>query len=251
MHLRAFFLRIIKFAIELILFLMENPSLNCANCASPCLMGNGILDDLSLENQKILMAATKRNALKKGAIIFHEGDKADSLFLIQKGSMKLVNYDKDGNEKIIGVFMAGEAVWESLFLDKDATYPYSGIALSDILYCCIERQTFEKIASSYPVSIRIICLLSKKLHDANQRNRVLALSTPKAKVAGLLLYRSQVQNSLTLHLKLDDMASSLSIRPETVSRKVGELIDEGYINKSGQSTFKILDIEGLNEITKN
>ena len=230
---------------------MEQDPHNCATCTASCLLSNGILGDLSPENQKVLMAATKTHTRKKGGFIFHEGEKADSLFLIQKGSMKLVNYDMEGNEKILGVFMAGEAVWESLFLDKNATYPYSGVAGTEISYCSIEREAFEKIASSSPASIRIISLLSKKLHDANQRNRVLALSTPKAKVAGLLLYRSQTQNANVLNLKLDDMASSLSIRPETVSRKIGELLDEGYISKTGQSTFRIEDYDGLSEIAKS
>ena len=210
-----------------------------------------ILSGLSKEQQKVLMRAAKIVSLEKGEVVFNEGDKANSFFLIRKGSMRLVNYDKDGNERTIATFFAGEAVWESLFLGKEALYPYTGVAGDTLVCCAIEKKAFEDVASHSATSLHIISLLSKKLHDANERNRVLALNSPKAKVAGFLLYRAERQSSKILTLRLDDLASSLSLRPETASRKIQELIHEGYIKKTGQSAFIILDYKSLEEIAKN
>ena len=52
-------------------------------------------------------------------------------------------------------------------------------------------------------------------------------------------------------LKLEDIAAHVSLRPETVSRKLGELMNEGIIEKVGQSSFRILDFERLVDISQN
>ena len=224
---------------------------NCQKCESPCFIRTDILGGLSKEQYQELQKAAKIIEMNKGDIAFNEGEPANCFFLINKGSMKLVNYDKDGNEKTIGTFYAGEAIWESLFLGEDATYPYTAVANEDLEYCAIERGTFEHVVSHSATSLHIISLLSRKLHDANERNRVLSLSSPKARIAAHILYRAERQTSKIITMRLDDLASTLSLRPETASRKIRELIQDGFIKKVSQSAFMVLDRESLEEIAEN
>jgi CRP/FNR family transcriptional regulator len=96
--------------------------------------------------------------------------------------------------------------------------------------------------------MKIIELLSKKLHDANERNMLLSTKSPKSRLAAFLIYREKQDHSGTVELKLEDIAASLSLRPETISRKITELESEGLIERSGKSSIKILDYYGLEEV---
>ena len=47
-------------------------------------------------------------------------------------------------------------------------------------------------------------------------------------------------------LRLDDIAGSVGLRAETVSRNVRKLVTDGLIEKVGRSGFRIPDFERLN-----
>ena len=49
-------------------------------------------------------------------------------------------------------------------------------------------------------------------------------------------------------MRLEEMAGSLALRPETISRKLKELEREGYVKKTGQSSIKVLDPDRLMEL---
>jgi CRP/FNR family transcriptional regulator len=203
------------------------------------------------ERQKItekMMAFSYR----KGEAIFSEGEPADSLYVIRKGNVKLCTYDGEGREQIISIFSAGDTLWVSVFLRKSlSTYPYSAVCMDEAVISQIRREDFESLIKDTESAIQIIGLLSNKLHDANERNLILSISDPTAKIARLFLYRLNHISGNIVSMKLEDIAGHVSLRPETVSRKLGELMDQRVIEKVGQSSFKIIDYEKLVQISQN
>ena len=95
---------------------------------------------------------------------------------------------------------------------------------------------------------RSINLLSNKLHDANERNMILSISEPMKRIAAFLIYNEKRSEEPTLTLRLDDIAGSVGLRPETVSRYIRKMIGEGLIEKVGQSGFRIPDFDRLNAV---
>ena len=79
---------------------------------------------------------------------------------------------------------------------------------------------------------------------------LLSTKDPKARLAAFLLYREKRDKEEIIELKLGDIAASLSMRPETVSRKIRELERENLIAKTGQSSIKLLDFQGLRDTFK-
>ena len=77
---------------------------------------------------------------------------------------------------------------------------------------------------------------------------ILSTKDPKNRLAYFLLYREKRDHEESMQLKLEDIAASLSMRPETASRKLNELIKEGLIERVGKSCIKIIDYEGLESL---
>ncbi|MBR0282166.1 MAG: winged helix-turn-helix domain-containing protein [Oscillibacter sp.] len=96
--------------------------------------------------------------------------------------------------------------------------------------------------------MQVISLLSYKLQDANQRNLIFSTYDPKARLAGFLLYEHERNHGKVISMRLDDMAAAISLRPETVSRKMSELQNDGMVEKSSRSDFKLLDIDALKHL---
>jgi len=197
-----------------------------------------------------LLSTSSYFELEKGETLFAETSEANSLFYIAEGSIKLLTYDFEGREKIVGIFSKGEVIWEGVMISL-IHFPYSAVAINNVKVFQVSNTSIEKIVKNPVASENIIRLLSKKLHDANQRNLILSLEDPKARIAKFFIYNNQRSEGKPIKLKLEDIAASVSLRPETVSRKIRELINDGLIKKEGQSLFIILDEEGLIGISEN
>lgn len=191
-----------------------------------------------------LKSRAKYYTVPRGSYLYHEGDPCEAIYIIHKGRVKLCTVDSDGQEHITGIFAAHEVIWEGVLV-PNSHHSASGVCLSDVAYCRLERKDLEKALTDSVLAIRIIGLLSKKLHDANRRNKVKSMIDPKARVAGFLTYILRRQSGDTITLRLDELAGSIALRPETVSRKIKELEREGVIRKTGQSTIKVLDADKL------
>jgi len=206
-------------------------------------------DGLDIDTKTSILKESKLISLNKGEALFEVGDLADSLYLLVQGSLKLAIYDAGGKEKIVGIFAKGEVIWESVFLGG-SFFPFSSIAINELRAYKIPQSSFAKAIASTQTAYRVIALLSKKLHDANERNLILAKSNAKSRVAGFLLYRAERSPKKVFSLRLEEIAASVSLREETVSRKISELIEEGYLKKVGQSGFEIIDFASLKEISE-
>ncbi len=216
----------------------------CRQCGGSCLTRMDFMADLPEEKQALLMERAQREHHEKNDLLFRQGDKVEAVYLIHRGRVKLTAFDRDGREQIAGIFSDGETIWEGVFLG-DSRYPYSGVCVTPVDCCRVERQAFERIVSDPQAALRVIGLLSRKLHDANERNLLLSTADPLRRLSGFLLYRSRQSASDTVHLRLDDIAGSISLRPETISRKLRELEEERIVSRVGQSGIRIHSQEAL------
>ncbi len=226
----------------------DKPEL-CTGCCELCASEIAFLQGIPEEKQSLIMQKSIHKTYRKGSTLFHEGDPVDGIFVIRKGSVKLCLNDSEGREKIVGIFSDHDTIWEGIFLEG-SRYPYSAVCLNAAHICKIPRADFEDALDDTQVALRVVGMLSNKLHDANERNILLSTVDPAQRIAGFLLYRRQRSAEKWITLKLDDIASSVALRPETVSRKLKELEKAGYIRKHGQSSFEIVDFRGLEEFSK-
>ena len=216
----------------------------CIECDASCRGDSLFLQSLSDDERHRLMKNSVRRTLEKGSILFHEGDPVDAIYIIRNGRIKLTCYDAEGRERIIGFFSRNETIWEGLMMEE-SRFPYSAECLTTTQICILYREDLMKTLRDAQVAMSIISLLSRKLHDANERNLVLSTKDPKARLAAFFLYRGKRDQSGHISLTLDDISVALSMRPETVSRKITELTRDGLIERGGKSSIRILNFEGL------
>ncbi len=183
----------------------------------------------------------------KGAYLFEEGDAIDAIRIIRSGRVKLCRVDEEGTEYILDVLSEGNSIWEGLF-SRDAVYPYAAVCLTDVTLCEIPGAVFMREVAGRPeVAMYLISLLSERLTEAKERAQLLTIRDPRMRIAGFLLDRDRRWPEPEIRLKLEEVAASIGLRQETVSRCMRAFEKEGIIKRLGHGRFRILSREKLKE----
>ncbi len=119
----------------------------------------------------------KRSGLKiyeQGQVLFNEGDVADSLFIIQKGQVRLYRPKGKGFVEI-AVLRAGEVIGEMAYFDEQSrTRSCSAAAIVKTEVIEISFKAFEKTMQGLnPWFKTIIITLANRLRKSNERVKAL------------------------------------------------------------------------------
>lgn len=222
----------------------------CANCKNGILCTTTIplFSTLPEDVQKSLAEYSIQTTKAKGSFLFRVGEKVDSVLIIRKGRIKLCKYDANGNEYILDIIHDDDAIWENLFLEN-AVFPYSAVCLSRVDLCEIRKSEFIQLIADRPsIAMNLISLLSLRLKDSNEKALLLSIRDPKVRLAGFLLDRDIRCVGPEIKLKLDDIAASIGLRPETVSRNLSRFEKAHLIKRLGQGKIMVTDRSGLKKI---
>jgi CRP/FNR family transcriptional regulator len=108
-----------------------------------------LLQGMSQEAVHRFNAMMRRTRRQRGEWIFVNGDRADRIYLLQEGRMKITALSEDGHEVVHEILGPGEIFGDtSAILDIPRTT--SAQALETSLVCEIYRKDLETLLSLYP-----------------------------------------------------------------------------------------------------
>jgi CRP-like cAMP-binding protein len=199
---------------------------------------------LSPEDLNLIQGKKEVLHFKKGTKIFLEGGKANGIFCLRSGHVKIFKNGSDGREQITRISFAGEFIGLKALL-TGATYTVSAQAMDDVMICFITKQDFFELTIKYPEFTQaLIFSLSKQLVDAELKMVSLAHKPVKERLADALLFLYQ-QFSVGpngfehpyLNLTRLDLANIIGTAQETVIRLLGEWKEEGILAIKGRKIF--------------
>ncbi|WP_337370883.1 Crp/Fnr family transcriptional regulator [Parolsenella catena] len=226
---------------------------DCAfsRAGSSCMDNIRLFAELPPSAKRELLARARHTAHASGDIIVHEGDPIDSIIVVRTGRIKTYRSTSDGEQHVLDVLHDGQALWHGLFLDNH-TYGYSVSCLTPVRLCLIHRADVEQMLANHPdVAMGLIRMVCTELDRAEERIMMLSIRDPRRRLAEYLLTRDRSCTGPEIHLKLDDIASSVGLRPETVSRNIARFDREGLVRRMGRGRLLVLDREGLARVSKS
>lgn len=184
----------------------------------------------------------------KGSILVHEGDPINSIIIVRSGRIKTFRTDSDGQEYVLDVLHDGQAIWHGVFMEEQ-TYHYSVGCLTDVDLYVIRRPHFEALIKNNPrVAIGLVHMLGAELFEAEEKIMMLGIRDPQRRLAEYLLYRDERCVGPEIRLKLQDIAGSVGLRPETVSRTLSTFERKGMLRRVGQGRLLLLDRSALHDV---
>ena len=223
---------------------------DCAfsRAGSSCMDNIRLFADLPASAKRELLACSRHSVHAQGSIIVHEGDLNESIIVVRSGRIKTFRTGLDGEEYVLDVLHDGQALWHGMFL-ADHTYRYSVECLTRVELCRIHRADFEALLGAHPdVALSLIRMVCTELDDAEERIMMLSIREPRQRLAEFLLARDGRCVGPEIHLKLEDIANSIGLRPETVSRNIARFVREGLIERPGRGRLLVVDHAGLEAV---
>ena len=212
-----------------------NNQRQCQHCQADKLCLSFGLDASS--SAKFRELIIERGPIKQGEPIYRQGDRFKSLFSLQSGTAKAETVTFDGKQSVIGFLFAGDlAGVDGIGSD---TYPTDLIALETSWICEIPYQQLLELCGSVPaLQSRFIDRLGLRINQDEQDWKVQSGEPAETRVMRFLhqLYQRQRSNGLDspriqLPMPKQDLASFLSLTPESLSRVLSRLQKEGQLVK--------------------
>ena len=210
---------------------------------------NILFSGLNEEQMAQITMTSKVITLETGEVLFHQQQPAKYFYLLDTGDIKLYRLSPDGAEKVIELIRGGQTFAEAVMFMQVSMYPVNAQALTNSRLIRVEMDVFRGLLEHSPqTSLRILGLMSRRLHGLVQGIEELTLQNAKMRVVQFLL-RELPDNAiepcqLQWNAPKSVIASRLSVRPETFSRTLQQLTKEGLISINGKN-IEVLDIEGL------
>ncbi|MCG8668083.1 MAG: Crp/Fnr family transcriptional regulator [Pseudomonadales bacterium] len=210
---------------------------------------NSLFFKLNQDEMDQLLSVSKVIELQAGQTLFSQNEDAHSFYFTLSGKIKLYRIGPSGNEKVVEIINENEAFSEALMFMKEKRYPVTSEALVPSKVIAIRSQTYFKILNNRPeLCFEIMGLLCVRLHQRLQEIERLSLQNAKDRLVHYLITNltseANVQHKVTLDIPKRVLASRLSMLPETFSRVLHKLADDGIIEVNS----KVISINSVDRL---
>lgn len=207
-----------------------------------------IFNHLEVEQMNEIMAVMQSVLYKKGEIIYHAGEQSDSLYIVNKGRIRIYRLSETGKEQLVRILNPGDFTGELALFNESLHESYAE-AMVETQVCKIKRSDLQEFLLKYPsISLKILEEFSHRLEQSEKQTTRFATETVETRLALFLaecLGSESSSKEIKLPMKRKDLASYLGTTPESISRKLSYLEEAGYIKQMPGKRIEILDLDGL------
>jgi CRP/FNR family transcriptional regulator, dissimilatory nitrate respiration regulator len=212
-----------------------------------------IFEGLPRDQLHELAVIAKEQTFRRRETIFSEGEPGRGFYVVTGGRVKIYKISPEGKEQILHIFGAGEPFGEvPVFTGKN--FPASAEPLEDCRLLFFPREAFVGLIRGNPsIALNMLAVLSRRLRVFASLIEDLSLKEVPGRLAAYLLYLSEKEKgarSLDLTITKSQLASLLGTIPETLSRILGKMSSQGFIETDGRK-IEILDPKGLEELARS
>ena len=188
----------------------------------------------------------------KGQTVFSEGDSGNGFYVVVAGKVKIYKSSLEGKEQILHIYGPGNPFGEvPVFSGEQFPANAQTLLKSHLLF--FPRTAFiELIAKNPSLCLNMLAVLSMRLRQFTLQVENLSLKEVPGRLASYLLYLSQEQDETTvvsLPISKGQLASLLGTIPETLSRILTKMSNNGLIEVSG-GKITLLDAVGLEDLAE-
>ena len=223
------------------------PQAHCKDCSLAALC---LPLSLNMEDMDAMDEIVKRGRpLKKGELLFRQGDAFGSVFAVRSGALKTFTVTDTGEEQITGFHLPSELVGLS-GMDTEI-YPVSAQALETTSVCEIPFERLDELSVQLPQLRRqLMRVMSREIRDDQQMMLLLSKKTADERIATFLVNlsarfraRGFSANQFRLAMSRNEIGNYLGLAVETVSRVFTRFQQANLIAAEGKEVHILDPIE--------
>lgn len=193
-----------------------------------------LFEGLSHDDLQAIQDKSNLQHFPKNSILVHEGQEADSMYVIVSGKAKVFIGDEEGKELTLGTLSPGDCFGELALID-DAPRSATVEAQEKTAVLKMRDVDFQSHLRDHPqVTMNLLRFMAHRVRGVNDHIRDLALLDVYGRVARTLLRLTRDVDGvlITDAVTQQEIANMVGASREMVSRVMNNLKQDGYITVS-------------------
>ena len=224
-------------------------SVTCFNCRARQTTEWCALND---EELALLDGVKVAKPYEAGTALFHQGDDCDGIYCVSSGLVGIRRLNAEGSSTLVRLCSPGETIGYRSFLLKSGHRTTAEIMMPSMV-CFIRRTTVRALLEQNPnLGLRFLDHTVKDADEFEERHFESVNFTVKSRLLNLLMVLYERFGSLNaggelileLPISRQDIASLLGTSPETISRNIGKVQEEGLAQFEGRKV-RVRSLEAL------
>jgi CRP/FNR family transcriptional regulator len=198
------------------------------------LLQTQLFENISSKHLSVLAGICLPKKFLKKEILFREGEKGYSLYILVSGHVQLYKSTAGGKEIVIKVVEPGELFAEAILFEENR-YPVTALALEPCLVFLLPKHQFNCLLENEAFRGDFIGGLIKKLRYL--AGQISSLSAVDVEERLRLFLRNHYgrKEKITCRLAKKSVAAAIGTTPETLSRLLLRLKNERKLLWEGES----------------
>jgi CRP-like cAMP-binding protein len=188
----------------------------------------------------LLLKSSRVRVFDRGATIFLQGERANAIYIVAEGWVKLYRIAPSGAEAVVGVFTKGRSFGEAVAFRHDV-YPVAAEAVTECKVVRIEAEAYlRQIRENSEFAVSVLSATFVHLQSLIGQVEALKAQTGAQRVAEFLLELSRcAEGECEVLLPYDKVliAGRLGMKPESLSRAFGKLRDYGVTIRQNHASI--------------
>lgn len=210
-----------------------------------------LFDALDDDDAAALQSTMSTTSLRRGEILFRQGEQGDRLYVIQRGKVKLGRASSDGREKLVAVLGPGEMFGELSLFDPGPRNS-TATAVAETQLVGLGNEALNQFLAARPaVGRSLLAALARRLRRTNDSLSDLVFTDVPGRVAKALLDLSErfgertPEGILVAHdLTQEELAQLVGASRETVNKALADFSGRGWLRLEGRAVM-LLDTDRL------
>ena len=210
----------------------------CANCDH---YERSLWQPVAGNTVSTLNRSFTQRELDPGSVLYHQGAASDGVYCVSRGLIALRSFGPDGGSSLLRLAYPGELIGYRAFL-TGREHRTEAQALLPSKVCVVARRDAKQVVDACPaVLVRLAERCADELDLCHERIQEAARVPNKTRLAQLLEELMAAHGKpegkirrMRLPISRQDLADILGVQPETLSRLLGRLQDEGLLTSSGR-----------------
>lgn len=190
--------------------------------------------------------------VKKGDVIFDEGEIINGVYCVRNGICKLSKLSANGKDQIVKIVVKGDLLGQRSLVTDEASN-LQAVALNDMELCFIPKsEIINDLQNNSKFSFDVLKDMARDLREADNIIVNMAQKSVRQRLAETLIYIHDnfgvnPDNTLSVLLSREDFANIVGTAVESAIRVLSQFKKERLISTIGKR-IKIDSIEGLKRV---
>ena len=208
----------------------------------------------SLNKEELIRISNCKTSrfIKKGEVIFEEGEAINGVYCVKDGICKLSKLSENGKDQIVKIVVKGQLIGQrSLVADQVSNL--QAVALNDMEVCFLPKhEIIGDLQNNPKFSFDVLKEMAQDLKEADDLIVNMAQKSVRQRLAETLVYIQEnfgvnPDKTLSVLLSREDFANIVGTATESAIRVLSQFKKEGLISIIGKQ-IKIEDLEGLKRV---